>query len=59
MTREEYIEQIELYNAAPLENKEKIPTKTLNSIYQSMLYPQRRIDGQKFSFFIVRIDLSS
>ena len=49
MTREEYIEQIELYNAAPLENKENIPTETLNSIYQSMLYPQRRIDGQKFS----------
>ena len=49
MTREEYIEQIELYNAAPLENKENIPTETLNSIYQSILYPQRRIDGQKFS----------
>jgi len=49
MTREDYIEQIELYNAAPLENKENIPTETLNSIYQSILYPRRRIDGQKFS----------
>ncbi|MDB4157987.1 hypothetical protein N9609_00700 [bacterium] len=49
MTREEYIEQIEFYNAAPLQNKEKIPTDKLASIYQSILYPQRRIDGQKFS----------
>ena len=49
MTREEYIAEIEYYNAAPLENKENIPTEKLASIYQATRYPQRRIDGQNFS----------
>ena len=49
MTREEYIKEIELYNAAPLDNKDNISTEKLASIYQATRYPQRRIDGQKFS----------
>ena len=44
-----YINEIEFYNAEPLQNKKSISTEKLASIYQATRYPQRRIDGQNFS----------
>ena len=49
MTRQELINEIEKLNPEIMMVVDQKSTDKLHEIYQAMKYPQRRIDGQRFS----------